>query len=45
MELQHFVESILNDKEPMVTGMDGVRALEIAEAALKSAAEGCLVKI
>lgn len=44
-ELQHFVKCILNDEKPMVTGTDGVKALEIAEAALKSAMEGRAIKI
>jgi len=45
MELQHFVECILNDKKPMVTGIDGIKALKIAEAALKSAAKERVIKI
>jgi len=45
LELQHFVECILNDKEPLVSGMDGLKALKIAEAALKSAEKGCLVRL
>jgi UDP-N-acetylglucosamine 3-dehydrogenase len=36
LELQHFADSILNNKEPLVTGVDGLKALMIAEAALKS---------
>ena len=44
LELIHFIESIQNGKDPMVTGLDGYKALKIAEAALKSAAKGCLVK-
>ncbi|MEM2917124.1 MAG: Gfo/Idh/MocA family oxidoreductase [Candidatus Bathyarchaeia archaeon] len=36
LELQHFADSILNNKEPQVTGEDGLKALIIAEAALKS---------
>jgi len=35
LELQHFADSILNNKEPLVTGVDGLKALMIAEAALK----------
>jgi len=45
LELQHFVNCVLNNKEPLVSGIDGVKALKIAEAALKSAAKGCVVKI
>lgn len=45
LELQHFANSILNNKEPIITGMDGLKALQIAEAALKSARTGTTVKI
>jgi len=45
LELQHFVDSIQNKKDPLVTGMDGFKAIRIAEAALKSANSGRLVKI
>ena len=45
LELQHFASSILNDKEPIITGTDGLKALQIAEAALKSARTGTTVKI
>jgi UDP-N-acetylglucosamine 3-dehydrogenase len=37
LELEDFVESILEDRDPQVTGRDGLRALEIAEAAIESA--------
>jgi len=45
LELQHFVECVLNDREPLVSGLDGLRALKISEAALKSAAEGRIIKL
>lgn len=45
LELQHFVNSIIDDKEPLTTGMDGLRALQIAEAALRSARIGRAVKL
>ncbi|MDH5634744.1 MAG: Gfo/Idh/MocA family oxidoreductase [Candidatus Bathyarchaeota archaeon] len=45
LELQHFANSILNDKEPMITGMDGLKAVQIAEAALKSARKGTAMKL
>jgi UDP-N-acetylglucosamine 3-dehydrogenase len=45
LELQHFASSILNGKEPTITGTDGLKALQIAEAALKSAQTGTTVKI
>ncbi len=45
LELQHFASSILSDKEPIITGTDGLKALQIAEAALNSARTGATVKI
>ncbi|MEM2169963.1 MAG: Gfo/Idh/MocA family oxidoreductase, partial [Candidatus Bathyarchaeia archaeon] len=45
LELQHFVDCILNDKKPLVSGIDGIKALKIAEAALKSASKGQPIKI
>jgi UDP-N-acetylglucosamine 3-dehydrogenase len=35
-ELQHFVECIVEKKKPLVTGEDGVKALEVATAAIAS---------
>ncbi len=45
LELQHFVECIKNGRNPLVSGIDGLKALRIAEAALKSADVGRLVKL
>jgi len=45
IELRHFVNCVLDGGEPLVSGIDGIKALKIAEAALKSAAEGRAVKI
>jgi len=45
LELQHFASSILNNKEPLVTGMDGLKALRIADAALRSARKGAAIKL
>jgi len=45
LELQHFANCILNDKEPMITGIDGLKGLQMAEAALKSARIGAAVKL
>jgi len=45
LELQHFANSILNNKEPMITGTDGLKAVQIAEAALKSARTGSAIKL
>jgi len=45
LELQHFAQSIIKDKEPEVTGIDGLKALVIAEAAIKSSKKGYAVKL
>jgi len=45
LELQHFVDSVLNNNDPMVTGLDGVKALKIAEAILESAEKNRLVEL
>jgi UDP-N-acetylglucosamine 3-dehydrogenase len=45
LELEHFAECVVGDMKPQVTGLDGLRALEIAEAALKSARIGESVKL
>lgn len=45
MELQHFAECVLEKKVPLVTGLDGLRALQVAEAALKSSAKNTVVKL
>ncbi len=45
LELQHFADCTLNNKRPLVTGYDGLRALQIAEAALKSAEKCKTIKL
>jgi UDP-N-acetylglucosamine 3-dehydrogenase len=45
LELKEFVQSVLEDRTPKVTGWDGVRGLEIAEAAIKSARIDRTVKV
>jgi UDP-N-acetylglucosamine 3-dehydrogenase len=45
LELQHFAECILEKKKPLVTGLDGYKALEIAMAAMKSSAKNAVVKL
>lgn len=45
LELQHFAECVLNDREPLVTGNDGLKALQVAEAALQSAARHRAVQL
>jgi len=44
-ELQHFVDCIVDKKKPLVTGEDGVRALEVATAALQSSAKNRAIQI
>ena len=39
-ELTSFIESIQSKQSPLVTGIDGVRTTQIAEAALSSAKRG-----
>jgi len=39
-EIEHFVDSILSDKQPSVSLYDGLESLKVATAALKSIAEG-----
>ena len=38
-ELEHFIKCVIENKQPLVSGLDGVKALIICEAALKSAAK------
>lgn len=45
LELKHFEKGILEGHEPLVTGLDGLKALEIAEAALTSASKGGLIRL
>jgi UDP-N-acetylglucosamine 3-dehydrogenase len=44
-ELQHFVDCIINKRKPLVTGEDGVRALEVAAAAIKSSAKNRAIQL
>jgi UDP-N-acetylglucosamine 3-dehydrogenase len=45
LELQRFARSVLGKEELLITGMDGLKALRIAEAALRSSSTGEVVKI
>ena len=45
LELEGFVESIGEKKQPLVTGSDGLNVLRVAEAALASSASGTPVYI
>jgi len=40
LELRHFARCVTEKEKPLVTGEDGLEALKIAEAALKSSAAG-----
>ena len=42
--LAEFVDAVLNDKTPAITGVDGIRALELEDAILKSNNYGTSVK-
>jgi UDP-N-acetylglucosamine 3-dehydrogenase len=44
-ELEHFVQCITEKKKPLITGMDGVKALQVAEAAMESSAKNKAVEI
>jgi UDP-N-acetylglucosamine 3-dehydrogenase len=45
LELQHFANCVLGKERPFITGLDGLKALKIAEAVLKSSKTGRLVRI
>ena len=45
LELRDFVDAVLDDREPTVTGVDGVNALRVCEAALRSSACGRVVQL
>ena len=45
MQHQEFVDSILDDRAPSVTGEDGRAAVEVAVAAYRSAAEGRTIRL
>ena len=44
-ELQHFADCITEKKKPLITGVDGLKALQIAEAALRSSAKNRAIKL
>ncbi len=45
LELRHFARCVAGKEKPLVTGNDGLKALQVAEAALKSSATGRVVKL
>ncbi len=44
-EIAAFVQAVSDGREPPTTGTDGLKALELAEAALESVRSGCAVKL
>jgi len=45
LELEGFVRSIRGEGEPLVTGEEGLRALEVVDAAIRSAATGRVERV
>ena len=45
LELQHFAQCITEKKSPLVTGVDGIKALKIAEAIMASSAKNKVVQL
>jgi predicted dehydrogenase len=44
-EIRHFIDCVQHDKEPMSTGTDGRKALEIALTAIESIQKHTIMKI
>ena len=42
---QHFLECVIEDKEPLVSGEDGARAIEVMSAVYKSMETGAWVDL
>ena len=45
LELRHFIQCVLGLEKPLTSGVDGLNALKVAEAALKSSRSGEVVEI
>ena len=45
LELRHFANCAMKKEKPLITGVDGLKALQIAEAALKSSATSRVIKL
>ncbi|WP_082233284.1 Gfo/Idh/MocA family protein [Halobacillus massiliensis] len=43
--IDHFVESVLEDKQPLIDGQEGMRSLEVIIAALESSESGKITKV
>jgi len=44
-EISSFIECIISDKEPLVTGEDGLEAVKLAIAICESAEKGIVITI
>jgi predicted dehydrogenase len=45
LEIEHFFECVMQDQEPLVTGTDGRRSVEVMLAAEQSIAEDRIVAL
>jgi UDP-N-acetylglucosamine 3-dehydrogenase len=45
LELQHFANCILKKEKPLITGLDGLKALRISESAIKSSSTDKIVRL
>jgi UDP-N-acetylglucosamine 3-dehydrogenase len=45
LELQHFADCITEKKKPLLTGIDGLKALKIVEAIMESSAKNKVIKM
>jgi UDP-N-acetylglucosamine 3-dehydrogenase len=45
LELEHYANCIMKKEEPVITGTDGLKALKVAQSALKSSKIGRAVKL
>jgi len=45
LELQHFAKCVIEKIQPRVTGLNGVKALEVVEAAIKSSEKDRVIEL